>query len=154
MRTDHNNISGYGPIGALNIILPDNVGGKKEVKTELRFGIENVKAINFSETDISLYSLGDSVLFYGYKNSIESVNNSMNHINIYPNPTHSVLHLDAGKDFISEISVTNILGEKVLSQKCTRLQQMDLNIENLSQGTYFIDIQTDNGIARSRFVKN
>ena len=154
VRTDHSNISGYGQIGALTIILPDNVGGKREVKTELRFGIENVKAINFAETDISLYTLGDSVLFYGYKNGIESANKNLNKVRVYPNPTHSVLHLDAGQDLISGITVSNILGEKILNQKYTNLPQADLNIEQLAPGAYFIDIQTANGIARSRFVKN
>jgi hypothetical protein len=152
-RTDHTNVSGYGSIGVLTIILPDNVGGKREVTNELHFNIENVKAIDFAETDISLYSSGDSILFYGY-NGIESIMSDPNQIRIFPNPANSVLHLDAGKDLISEITVSNILGEKVLTQKYTYLPQADLNVAHLAPGAYFIDIQTANGIAKSRFIKN
>ncbi len=153
-RTDHNNISGYGSLGTLSIIMPDNVGGKREVTNKLHFNIENIKAIDFAESDISLYTVGDSVLFYGYANVNESAIGNLNHVRIFPNPANSVLHLDAGKDFISGITITNTLGQTVLAQKLTRMPQTDLDVSHLSAGTYFMDIQTDNGIARSRFVKN
>ena|GEM_PF-5773280 len=152
-RTDHNNISGYGQIGVLNIITPDNVGGKREVTKELNFDVENAKAIDNKESDISLYTSGDSTLFYGYS-AVKSPNYVANHVKIYPNPANSVLHLDAYKDFISEITVSNILGESVLSQKCANLQQMDLNIENLIAGTYIINVQTGKGTTRIMFVKD
>ena len=152
-RTDHKNVSGYGPIGVLSIITPDNVGGKREVRKELHFDIENEKAIDNIENDVSLYTSGDSTLFYGYT-GIEPLSKNISHVRLYPNPANSVLHLDAGNEFISEITVSNILGQRVLSQKCTRLQHTDLNIESLVPGTYIINVQTDNGMARARFVKD
>ncbi len=152
-RTDHKNISGYGEIGKLTIIMPDNVGGKRLIRKELRFGLENIKAIDNVEDDISLYTVGDSVLFYGYSSGIAPLTNTDNNIRLYPNPAQSTLHLDAGKELISEIGISDMLGRNVMTLKYNQVGQTDMNIGRLIPGTYFIYILTDHGFARSRFVK-
>jgi len=153
-RTDHKNVSGYGEIGKLTIITPDNVGGKRLIRKELRFGFENIKAIDNVEDDVSLYTVGDSVLFYGYSAGIAPQTNTDSNIHLYPNPAQSILHIDAGKELISEIGISDILGRKVMTMKYAQVRQTDMNINSLIPGTYFIYIFTDHGFARSRFVKD
>jgi len=151
-RTDQKAVSGYGTLGVLSIIMPENVGGKRRISKMLQFGLVNVKAINAQEANIPLYAMSDSVLLYGYT-GIAPVSNIDNQVRIFPNPARTVLHLYAGNNLISEIFVTNILGERVLTQKTTACNQTDLHVESLVPGMYFIEILTNKGLIKTRFLK-
>jgi len=152
-RTDHKNVSGYGEIGVITIIMPDNVGGKNEVKKELKYNIINVKAIKFNEADVPLHTIPDSTLLYQHKTGINLTLNLGSNIHIYPNPANSILHLDAGERVMNEVNVYNILGEKVILQKTTLQNQCNLDISNLVSGMYIINVKTDKGMVKTRFIK-
>ncbi|GGG59609.1 hypothetical protein GCM10007332_21610 [Epilithonimonas arachidiradicis] len=72
-------------------------------------------------------------------------------INIYPNPAKEVLHF-SGKDKINKIVILSIDGKKV-SEK-TMNSERKLNIHTLIQGTYLLNIFTDNGVQTIKFIKN
>jgi Secretion system C-terminal sorting domain len=74
--------------------------------------------------------------------------NSLQSISLYPNPATDQFHLNAvfEKTEVLEIELYNILGEKVfVDQREAANLDMDLNISNLSNGTYFLQLKTFEG---------
>ena len=69
-------------------------------------------------------------------------------INLYPNPTNDVLNIQTEEN-VQLVEVYNIQGAKVLVDNRTQL-----NVSELPKGTYVINVITQNGISRSKFVKN
>jgi hypothetical protein len=61
---------------------------------------------------------------------------------IYPNPTTGILHIDAKASRIKQVMVYDIAGKNVWVGTSTFV---DLNTQ--SDGVYFINIVTDNGVA-------
>ena len=75
-------------------------------------------------------------------------------INIYPNPCATQLEIDNGKLPIKEIKIFNVLGEAVLYQQpTTNNKQLTIEVSALSTGIYFIQVKTEQGIIRKKFVK-
>jgi hypothetical protein len=62
-------------------------------------------------------------------------------LNVYPNPTANVLNIDLDKN-IEEISVTNILGQTVLSKSINQ-SKTSIDLSNFAPATYFVKITTD-----------
>jgi PKD repeat protein len=151
-RTDQKAVSGYGSLGTLNVITPDNVAGKREVRKEVVFGINDVTSIDNIENDVPLYVINDSVLLYQYKSGIENSNASGNAVSLYPDPATSVLHL-ISDDPIMEIRIFNAMGEMVYLQTGKHNTLGDLDVTNLKSGIYFIKIQTETGLFTGRFLK-
>ncbi|WP_053002203.1 T9SS type A sorting domain-containing protein [Kordia jejudonensis] len=76
-----------------------------------------------------------------------------NKILMYPNPTKETLHIQA-KTPISDISIFDINGRLVKTEQPNSSSldhQMDL--KNISQGIYFIKIQTNSGIQTQKLIK-
>jgi len=153
-RTDHNNASGYGEIGAVSITMPDNLGGKREVKQMVKFNIETYKAISANENDVPLNPIGDSILLYQYKTSgIAPYKFNSSDFKIYPNPANDVLHVQTNNNPVNTVNIEDVLGNIVYSSISSGSQQVDLPISTLSKGIYIINISTTKGMIRSRFVK-
>ena len=74
---------------------------------------------------------------------------SLQSISLYPNPANNQLHLNATFENVEdlEISIYNILGEVVYFQQreVTNLD-MNLDISNLSNGNYFLQLKAGEGI--------
>ena len=71
--------------------------------------------------------------------------------NVYPNPTHGTLHIEA--ENIEAISIYNLLGEKLFETSASgNSYEYDFNPQKA--GIYFIRIQTDKGITTKRVVVN
>ncbi|MBK9593587.1 MAG: T9SS type A sorting domain-containing protein [Crocinitomicaceae bacterium] len=66
---------------------------------------------------------------------------------VYPNPTRSNLTIHT-KEVISAVHIYNTAGLLIQSEN-----KNSFSVENLPTGIYFLKIQTENGIATSRFVK-
>ena len=78
---------------------------------------------------------------------VEDINENAN-IFLYPNPASSELHI-SGLQEVTNVSVFNMLGQKVLS---TKTQNM-INVSDLSTGMYVVTID-NNGVKKTmRFIK-
>ncbi len=80
-------------------------------------------------------------------------------ISISPNPVNDNLSMKFINpiDAQAKLTITNLLGESVLEIDLNPLSQdgiMHINTRNLTQGVYFIRINTNNYIYLSKFVKN
>ena len=78
---------------------------------------------------------------------VEDINPNAN-IFLYPNPASSELHI-SGLQEVTNVSIFNMLGQKVLS---TKTQNM-INVSDLSTGMYVVTID-NNGVKKTmRFIK-
>ena len=77
-----------------------------------------------------------------------------NNFSIYPNPTNNVLNLSVKNGLaINEISIVDINGRTVKSINNAFDSEMEINVSDLTSGVYMLNVNTDEGIATSKFVK-
>jgi hypothetical protein len=72
--------------------------------------------------------------------STESFNDSG--LLIYPNPIKDKLNLSYTKD-ISDVSIYNLLGQEVITMKSINTKQKQIDMSNLSKGTYILKVTVD-----------
>lgn len=89
---------------------------------------------------------------YLHKNTILS-NNSFeaSKIRMYPNPASTKLTIDA-QQVIEKISVSNILGQEVISMS-TNSQLINLDISDLQSGIYVVKTVIDGNVSSTKFIK-
>lgn len=79
-----------------------------------------------------------------------SIEEYENKFNIYPNPVNDRLMIETSED-VKEVNIYNILGVAVYSTN--NFVQNEINVSDLSEGIYFINIKTDRGEIVKRFIK-
>jgi hypothetical protein len=72
---------------------------------------------------------------------------------IYPNPSADLLNIESDKDEILSINIYNIIGDVVFSFADSPFKKITLSMENISEGLYFIEIQTANKSGLKKFLK-
>ena len=74
---------------------------------------------------------------------------------LYPNPTTNVLNIKLGtsNSLPDNYTIYNMLGQVVLQQSVSELNDLTVNTSSLSKGMYFIKIATDNASMSLPFVK-
>ncbi len=81
-----------------------------------------------------------------------SENSINNDFEIYPNPTTAELNINNMEDrIITNITLIDVSGKMVMNTRS--LGNSTLNVQSLENGVYFIKIETENGTALKRFVK-
>ena len=88
--------------------------------------------------------------FYEVLHLSTSVNDMLaEQIVIYPNPTKGFLVIDTDY-LIEKVRIFNVHGSVVESQ----FKENAIDVSNVSNGIYFIEIHTDKGLVRKKFIKN
>lgn len=78
---------------------------------------------------------------------------SKSKISLYPNPVNEILNLDLSNIETTEnLTIYDVTGKNVLEIKDISNHQID--VSSLEKGVYFIDIKTQNGSFKEKFVKN
>ena len=77
-------------------------------------------------------------------------------IKLYPNPTNSILNID---NLSSSQNVTmciiDVTGKILLSQYIHASESLQLNVSDLAQGLYLVEIKSDEGATvRKKFIKS
>jgi hypothetical protein len=70
-----------------------------------------------------------------------------NDINIYPNPTTGIVNIDA--DGLNKVVVYDVTGRMMMSVA----NESTIDISNLEAGVYFFSVETENGSAMKKLVK-
>jgi hypothetical protein len=78
--------------------------------------------------------------------NINNLINEVSEINVYPNPTASIINIEVKEQ--TQITIVNVLGEVVKTETINGLSSLD--VTELSSGIYFI--QSNTGI-KSKFIK-
>lgn len=75
-------------------------------------------------------------------------------VNLYPNPTKDEFNVEISKD-IHEFSVEvyNQLGALVYSEKVSNSNTLNVNVDSLNSGVYFVHIKTNFGTVTKRITK-
>ncbi len=72
---------------------------------------------------------------------------------LYPNPSFGELTISS-KEIIESWSVFSMNGEEVLSSNTNfKQRQLKIDVAQLSNGLYFVQVKTDKGIAAKKFLK-
>ena len=93
---------------------------------------------------------------YFYKAATASVSaKSFNNLNVYPNPATNTLNvnIDAANTTISNYSLVNIQGQVVLSNEVNGSSiNTRIDVSNISNGVYFLKLDTDKGNYTHRVI--
>jgi hypothetical protein len=74
-------------------------------------------------------------------------------IEIYPNPTMSQLSIRTGGTSILGVQVLNVLGVDVLDVPNEHASNLTLDLSKLLSGTYFLQIQTAEGLILRKVIR-
>ncbi len=96
--------------------------------------------------------LGDTAIYGNELLSSENFNE--NSFAIYPNPATTTLFIENNDVIITNISIYDISGRLVYSDKSITSEVSTINIQNLNEGIYFINIMDEQDrILTKRFIK-
>jgi len=77
--------------------------------------------------------------------------NAANSISIYPNPVKDKLKIENGQLKIENVEIFDISGIKIVNYQLSTVNSID--VSTLSQGIYFVKIETAEGIVMKKIVK-
>jgi uncharacterized delta-60 repeat protein len=69
---------------------------------------------------------------------------------ISPNPTNSILNIKT-QETLKSINIIDLLGRKT---NITKFENNAIDLSNLQNGVYFLEITTENGLQTQKFIKN
>jgi hypothetical protein len=72
----------------------------------------------------------------------------------YPNPASDIVKLNA-QDNIESVTVYNMMSQEVLNEvsSSSNSKSMELNISNLENGSYFLEVKSGNQVGVYKFIK-
>jgi hypothetical protein len=85
------------------------------------------------------------------QNVLSTVSFDTTSFKTYPNPVKDILNLSYNKN-ISNVSIRNLLGQEVMS-KVINTNQSQINLSNLSSGTYLVKVTVDGLVKTIKVVK-
>ena len=89
------------------------------------------------------------------QNSLGIENVTFNNFKFFPNPSNSFIHFIFPQDIIEgNVSVIDILGKKLISKSLNDKNSLELDVSNLIQGIYFINVKSGTVSQTKQFVKN
>jgi hypothetical protein len=117
--------------------------GSYELKTDDDTVIVSGGAIGFGEnTFMSNETLSLNDYFEG------------ENLSIYPNPTSDILNIKLrNQNLPDSITITNMLGQIVLTQKVNQINDLAISTNQLNNGMYFVKVIKDNQSKSLPFIK-
>lgn len=80
--------------------------------------------------------------------------NAASTIRVYPNPTTTELHAVSGSSIILEYTVFDASGRAIISQKVEKgTKEINFSVQNLENGSYILELNTEFGTIAKPFVK-
>ncbi len=73
-------------------------------------------------------------------------------VKMYPNPSNGIVNIDS-IELIDSISIVNILGQTIMNKEINA-STFTFDISNLNAGQYFLQLNSSNGKAVKKLVKN
>jgi len=73
---------------------------------------------------------------------------------VYPNPASDMIEVSSVQEAVSSIEIYNLLGEKVFTSPFTDYRSpTTINVANLPNGMYVVEVKTEKGVGMRKFVK-
>lgn len=74
--------------------------------------------------------------------------------NVYPNPANNIVTITNNENMaVQQVTIYNITGKQLSVQSFNNAQEIQLNVENLTRGTYMLHIKSDLGTAIKKLIK-
>ncbi|KAA5533617.1 T9SS type A sorting domain-containing protein [Taibaiella lutea] len=85
--------------------------------------------------------------------AIHNVNGEILDFTLFPNPATDVLQLETKDLKVNNVTITDISGRIVVKKTVAPAGEIKLDIATLPRGMYFLKMDTDKGVASSKFIK-
>lgn len=105
---------------------------------------------NYPTQGVELWKINDNSL------STNDHNNSITQkLIIFPNPVSNRVNIKMDDNsFLENVELYNLLGKKVFTTSANALQNIEINVSNLSTGIYVVKVKSGNKIISKRLVIN
>lgn len=145
-----NYVSGHNTFFPLSLTNNFEGGGDGPVKIEFEASQEavtNVPNIRYDNINLSALNVLPTYIL-----SAEDLLSQK--FNLYPNPTNKTLNIINSENIlVNQIMVYDVTGKEISDKTFNNESEIQLNVENLANGTYFLNIHTNNGIVIKKFIK-
>ncbi len=79
---------------------------------------------------------------------------SLSQFSVYPNPANNVINVSSDKALVNAVSLVDINGRTVKSVQFDGVYSAQVNIADLANGVYMMNIKSDKGTVTKKVVKN
>ena len=149
-RINHTSVSGHGAIATATFkITTDNISGKNYSYYTNKWSITDVIAIDQYGDPIPLNAGADSSTVGFYPTGIREITTETLHIQ--PNPARDKVMVSAG-NVIKEISLSNIMGQLVMSGNTANSKSVSIDVSGLDSGVYVVQVKTDKGTGIAKLI--
>ncbi len=74
--------------------------------------------------------------------------------NLYPNPATNVVNITNSENMsVKQVEIYDLAGKLINTQNFNNEVEIQLNVENLTSGTYLLHLQTNEGVAMKKIIK-
>lgn len=146
-RTDHNNVSGFGTIMYLRIII-DDIAGVHEVPTTLV--VNDIMGIDHDEQHLTLRPGMSTAMITSTKEGTDR-EELLSTFGIFPNPTRDVVYFKNAYNMApNRLDLFNAAGQQLISIKEPGMQ---FDLSGYPAGVYMLQIHLEGQIFTERVVK-
>lgn len=147
VRTDQQNITGFGLLARLGIVIVDNVGAKVTMPIVLT----DIKGITASEYLLTITSETDSIVIdTATTTGVNEIYEIENGIILYPNPANEQIQIVSSQVSLNGYEIYNRYGILVAGNE-QHSNRIKVNTSGLAQGLYFMSINTPQGKVYKKF---
>ncbi|WP_170110368.1 T9SS type A sorting domain-containing protein [Flavilitoribacter nigricans] len=149
VRKDGNEVTGFGEVGSLNIVMEDIVVGKSDIV------VTDIKTTNYNLLD---FQVAPSDLRYEVDTTLTPVIQPIktSGINVYPNPAFDQINieLEDAQENIRHLELFDVNGRLLQERDVTTgTNQEKINISQYPSGIYTVKIFSDRGLYVRSFVR-
>jgi hypothetical protein len=115
-----------------------------------------VAVLNQSSTYMGVTGIPASGTVYAFTRNAMGVKNDLNKASlaVYPNPVANVMTIKGlTAKGNATVTVTDVLGKVVLTEKVTAAQNVSVNVSNLKKGAYTVEISSEEGRSFKQIIK-
>lgn len=114
--------------------------------------------VTASETNRDYYNKYDNIKIIALKSVPAHVLSAENFLadkfNVFPNPVTDIVNINNTDNlYVENVTVYDLAGKKIIKQTFNNEANIQLNTENLSNGTYMLHLQTNEGLVVKKIIK-
>ena len=149
-RKNHQPISGSGMIASVSFTIRDDVF-RSPLSRTMPLRIENVRLIDELNNLLPVTPI-EGQLVVNEVVAVKQTTQNVPDVLIFPNPAKDEVNLVAKNTEIRSITLYNTAGQKVLEEANPNMQVHTLNLTNLSEGVYIVQLQTKDYVFHKRIL--
>ncbi len=138
-----------GPLFTAEFIISDMIISKGDAPLLFSFKISNVLIVNKQEQRI----LPGKILLDTVVVAANEAFKKQVAVQISPNPVREILTLESPESPMEKIEIHSLSGERVFSVEVDRQNRFELSVASLPPGVWLAVVQTKEGVAVKKFVK-